>query len=143
MAHRIIISGIATAWQRFSDDREAEQITSAERLPHFAGLEYRRESLCDYMRDGANSRALAELGLRGGYITLGYSAQQNELIAITEYAAPRALTAQELDALVAYTVGQWSDGVGSNFSQSLAVAARVSIDIMLDADDVKVQQIAA
>lgn len=140
MTHKIIVSGIASAWQRFDDERESEQITSAERLPYFAGLEYRRESLCDYIADGDDSRALAALNLSGGYIALGYSAAQNELIASTEYIAPRELSAAELEALVAYTLGQWSDGVGSNFSQSFAVAARVSIDIMLSPNEVKVEQ---
>ncbi len=143
MAHKIIISGIASAWQRFDDDREPEQITSAERLPYFAGLEYRRESLCDYLADADDAGALSALGLGGGYIALGYSAAQNELIASTEYVASRAMNASELEALVAYTLGQWSDGVGSNFSQSFAVAARVSIDIALTPSEVKVEQIAA
>ena len=139
LMQRIIIRGPATAWQTFGDERESEQITDAGRLPYFDGLEYRRESLCAYMGDGEASAPLAALGLGGGFIALGYAAAQNELIAKTEYTAPRALTAQEIEALVEYTLGQWSDGVGSNFSQSMAAAVRVSIDIMLTRDEVKVE----
>lgn len=136
---RIRISGIATAW-RPEDEADGAQITEADRLAYFAGLEYRRESLCDYLLDSAEAGVLAELDLTGGYLALGYDGAQNELLAITEYRAPRRLAADEIAALAAYTIGQWSDGVGSNFSQSFAVATRVSISIALSADEVKVEQ---
>ena len=143
MTHRIRISGPATAWQHFPNDREAEEITDRERLPYFAGIAYRRESMCDYLRDGPDTLALADIGLTGGYIALDYDRASNALIAVTEYAAPRALNAQELDALTDCTRGQWSDGTGSNFGQSFAVATRVSIDIMLSPEEVKVEQMRA
>ena len=140
---RIIFSGVASAWQQFGADREAEEITHSERLPYFAGIAYRRESMCDYLTDGEDSAPLAGIGLIGGYIELGYDRAANALIALTEYASPRALTPAEMTTLTAYTCGQWSDGTGSNFGQSLAVAANVAIDIMVMPDEVKVELINA
>jgi hypothetical protein len=119
----------AQVWQRYSGDRESEQVTDPQRLAYFSGLEYRRESFAEYFTDGPDSTRLAELEITGGYIRLEFSPETNGLIGVTEYTSPSRLDDTDLALLARYTAGQWSDGVGSNFSQSMAVAARISVDL--------------
>ena len=118
-----------TVWQQFDDDRESVQVTDANRLLYFTGLEYRDEAFSDYLADGDDTSRLAELGVRGGYIRLEFSTELNDLIGITEYTAPEPLSDADLAQLADYTAGQWTDGVGSNFSQSMGVATRTAIDL--------------
>lgn len=118
-----------TVWQQFDDDRESEQVTDTNRLLYFTGLEYRDEAFSDYLADGDETSGLAELGVRGGYIRLEFSTEINDLIAITEYTAPAPLSDADLALLANYTAGQWTDGVGSNFSQSMGVATRTAVDL--------------
>jgi len=119
----------AQVWQQFSDGRESEQVAAADRLACFAGLEYRRESFSEYFADGPGSVRLADLGVKDGYIRLEFSPEINGLIAVTEYTAPQRLAEADLALLAQYTVGQWADGVGSNFSQSMAVATGIAVDL--------------
>ncbi len=131
----------AQVWQQFSDGRESEQVTD-ERLLYLSGLEYRRESFSEYLSDSPSEQPLKELGLQGGYIRLEFSSERKGLIAITEYTAQRRLTDSELELLAEYTSGQWTDGVGSNFSQSMAVATKLAIDIWPPDGDFIVQDAA-
>lgn len=119
----------AQAWQQFGDGRESEQITDIGRLAYFSGLEYRRESFSDYFADGPESARLAQLEIKGGYIRLEFSPETNGLIAVTEYTAPQHLAEPDLALLADYTAGQWTDGIGSNFSQSMAVATGIAVDL--------------
>lgn len=127
----VIIRAVAqvTVWQQFDDHRESEQVTDPKRLLYFRGLEYRDEAFSDCLADGDDTARLAELGVSGGYIRLDFSTELNDLIGITEYTAPAALSDADLALLADYTAGQWTDGVGSNFSQSMGVATRVAIDL--------------
>lgn len=127
----ITIQAIAqvSVWQDFDDGRKPEPITDPNRLLYFTGLEYRDEQFSDYLADGEETLRLVELGVRGGYIRLQFSTELNELIAITEYTSPVLLSPSELEMLAAFTSGQWTDGVGSNFSQSMAVATRTGVDL--------------
>lgn len=136
---RIVFSGAVTAW-RFENGREGDQITDAQHLSKFDGVAYRRESMCDYLADGDDTIALANIGLAGGHIALHFDRASDALIAITEYTAPRRLNAEEMASLKAYTLGQWSDGMGSNFSQDLTEAKHIFIDMYVEHDAAKTEQ---
>ncbi len=43
--------------------------------------------------------------------------ENNKLYAVCEYTAKQELTKEELESLVDYTRGQWSDGIGEGFEQ--------------------------
>jgi hypothetical protein len=49
---------------------------------------------------------------KGGFIFCRYDATNNKLLMMTEYDVDRDLTESELQVLLAYTRGQWSDGRG-------------------------------
>lgn len=126
-----IIRAVAEAqvWQQFDDGRESEQVVDPHRLAYFSGFEYRRESFSEYFADGPSSIRLQDLGVEGGYIRLEFSPDTNGLIAVTEYRSPALLGDEDLALLAQYTAGQWTDGIGSNFSQSMAVAIGSAIDL--------------
>lgn len=81
------------------------------------GLSYTEESFSEYLSDGDETRMLAHIGVQGGYLSFAYDPRTKQLLASTEYELPRALTSEEVQRLKKYTVGQWSDGIGSNFFQ--------------------------
>lgn len=81
------------------------------------GIEYKDEIFSDYLFDGTDMQALQGIGIQGGVLTFAFDANTKQLIACTEYFVPRHLSAKEVDLLRTYTIGQWSDGIGSNFFQ--------------------------
>lgn len=118
-----------SVWQDFDDGRKPEPITDPDRLLYFTGLEFRDDAFSDYFSDGEETSHFIELGVSGGYIRLEFSVELNDLIAITEYTAPVLLSDDDLEVLAQYTAGQWTDGIGSNFSQSMTVATRTGVDL--------------
>ncbi len=81
------------------------------------GLTYSAESFSDYLLDGSETQGLADLSISGGELKFEFDPQAGGLVAHTEYSIPRFLTEPEVAVLQRYTVGQWSDGIGSNFCQ--------------------------
>jgi hypothetical protein len=100
---------------RRSDEGDLVEDRGVLRTLH--GLTYTEESFSDYLLDGSETRELAGLGISGGELKFEFDSQVGGLVAHTEYLAPRFLTETEIEALRGYTVGQWSDGIGSNFFQ--------------------------
>lgn len=58
--------------------------------------------------------------LESGYMSFSYEKEKNKLYTLTEYTVKEGceLNKEEIKALVDYTRGQWSDGIGENFEQS-------------------------
>lgn len=77
-------------------------------------------TVADYLFDGPGNELLEGIGITGGIVRFEYKPQPKQLWLITEYYAPRKLTEQELDVLLEYTQGQWSDGAGESFGGELA-----------------------
>ncbi|MDP9968081.1 hypothetical protein FB547_12264 [Variovorax beijingensis] len=98
----------------FSTTSSAGEIFADEIALHRENME---ESFSDYLLDGSETRELAGLGISGGELKFEFDSQVGGLMAQTEYLTPRFLTETEIEALRGYTVGQWSDGIGSNFFQ--------------------------
>ena len=135
---RIIISGKA-----FVYDADRSEITSPEILRSLDGLVYDEEIFTDYLgnlnttttkqmlvQTPGDERLLQVLreselenGVRqalepSGKLRFSYKPDRNELWCVTEYRSNRGLTDEELKLLAGYTQGQWSDGIGENFSSS-------------------------
>ena len=43
--------------------------------------------------------------------------ENDELFTVNEYISTRELTDEEMEELIDYTQGQWSDGIGESFEQ--------------------------
>jgi hypothetical protein len=67
-----------------------------------------------------HTKSLPARGVSGGSLRFRFRSDRQELWAETEYDLREPLTDAETKAVVAYTLGQWSDGVGENFSQTYA-----------------------
>jgi hypothetical protein len=80
------------------------------------GLVYGDELFAEYLMDDDGTAAFAD-AVSGGLLFFSFDAASGQLMAHTEYALSRPLSPQEVDLLQDYTVGQWSDGIGSGFFQ--------------------------
>jgi hypothetical protein len=107
---RIVIRGSAAV---FRDD---EQVTDPGVLRSLAGLVYDEERFTDYIGGPPAENELAAALEPGGIISFGHPDGDEVLAATTEYRSRRQLTDAELRLLVDFTMGQWSDGVGENWT---------------------------
>lgn len=114
---KVSISGPAAA---FAADGRA--ITELSELESLLGLEDSEESLANHL-DGA----LAEIGLEGGHLRLALNESGQSLRVQTEYLSPRRLKKAELDALVEFTKGQWSDGIGEGCFAAFQAETGISV----------------
>ena len=135
---RIIIGGKA-----FVYDADRSEVTSSEILRSLDELAYDEETFTDYLGNRTSTivqqmlaarpdderllqvfrESQLENGVRealepGGKLRFSYKPEINELWCITEYRSTRRLNDEELALLAGYTEGQWSDGIGENFSSS-------------------------
>jgi hypothetical protein len=86
-------------------------------LKSLDGLSYSDELLSDYIGDGGETLALVTVGITGGSLSFAFDSKSKRLLASTEYSLARLLSQEETNILKRYTIGQWSDGIGSNFFQ--------------------------
>ena len=49
---------------------------------------------------------------------MNFKFEKGKLFTYTKYTSDRELTQDELDDLLDYTTGQWSDGIGEGFEQT-------------------------
>lgn len=123
---------------RRSDDGEV--VEDLGLLQTLDGLAYTDEEFSDYLADDDRTRGLAALGVTGGDLTFHFSGTGLE--ACTIYSTPRALNAVELGALCEYTIGQWSDGIGSNFFQERLAEGLAPQVLLPDSRMVRAEQFA-
>ncbi len=107
---RIVICGSAAVF------REDEQVTDPFVLRSLDGVVYDKERFTDYLGGPPEEDELASALEPGGIIRFAYREGDDLLVATTEYRSRRPLTDTELRLLVAYTMGQWSDGIGENWA---------------------------
>jgi hypothetical protein len=116
----ITVSGPAVV----TDDATDEPITDPNRLRTFHGLTSGRETCAKY-----HHGPVADLGLKGGVVTLAFDEKAKTLRVVSVFTGPRGLTAAELRALVADTDGQWSDGIGEGCFDRVAEKQKVTFDL--------------
>lgn len=119
---RIVFEGRAAV---FHADR---QVTDASVLLSLDGLTYEDERFTDYLGGPPEEDELASALESGGHLRFGYRESEPLLIATTEYRSRRPLSASELRLLADYTMGQWSDGIGENWT--CESAARCGFTVM-------------
>lgn len=127
---RIVIRGAAAVF------RGDEQVTDPAVLRSLDGLAYDDERFTDYIGGPAEEDQLAAALEPGGIIRFAYRDSADVLEAVTEYQSRRQLTAQELHLLVEYTMGQWSDGIGENWTGISTDRCGFSIMCLTDGDGV-------
>lgn len=75
------------------------------------------EVFSDHLYGQAGANDIANAGISGGLLQFFFSQETGQLRGTTEYSLQRMLNASEIELLLDYTLGQWSDGIGSNFFQ--------------------------
>jgi hypothetical protein len=107
---RFVIQGWAAVY------REDEQVTDPAILRSLDGVVYDDERFTDYFGGPTEEDVVAAALEPGGSLQFGYSEGEELLTATTEYRSRRPLSPEELRLLVDYTMGQWSDGIGENWT---------------------------
>lgn len=92
-------------------------VEDAAILKTLDGLAYDEEVFSDYLLDGENAGELEDAGISGGGLEFSFDNASGRLTGRTEYQLERALSPDQIALLKDYTIGQWSDGIGSNFFQ--------------------------
>lgn len=95
------------------------------------------EVFTDYLGGPPEEDAIAGSLERGGIIQFGYDEGNDVLTATTAYRSRRRLTENELRLLVDYTMGQWSDGIGENWTCESASKYGYSIMCLTPGDNVE------
>jgi hypothetical protein len=127
---RIAIRGLAAVY------RDDVAVTDPSVLQSLDGLAYEDEQFTDYLGGPCEEDTLAAALEPGGAIRFGYDGQGEALSAVTEYRCRRPLTADELRLLVEYTMGQWSDGIGENWTCESASRCGYTIMCLTPGDGV-------
>ncbi|MFO0876109.1 MAG: hypothetical protein U0840_01950 [Gemmataceae bacterium] len=126
---RIVIRGVASV---FRDD---EPVTDPAILRSLDGLVYDEERFTDYLGGPRRENELLAALEPGGIIRFSYQGGDH-LTAVTEYQTRRPLTGPELNLLVHYTMGQWSDGIGENWASASPERCGYSIVCLIAGDEV-------
>lgn len=126
----IIIRGSAAVF------RGDEPVSDPAVLRSLGGVVYDDERFTDYLGGPPGEDAVAAALEPGGAIRFAYHEGDNLLTATTEYYSRRPLTVDELQALVEYTMGQWSDGIGENWACESAERCGYSIMCLTAGDGV-------
>lgn len=122
---RIIITGQAVV-----HDWRNETVHDPAILRSLHGLAYTEERFTDYLDGSGPEKEVRNILERGGYLRFQYNSERNELECVTEYEAKRPLSEAELNLLVEYTTGQWSDGIGENFASNSVDECAYSIECL-------------
>ena len=125
---RIIIRGLAAVF------RSDVPVTEPNVLRTLDGIVYDEERFTDYLGGPSEEDELAAKLEPGGDIRFGYLNGEELLTATTEYRCLKSLTEAELHLLVDYTMGQWSDGIGENWTCCSAEKCGYTV-MCLTADD--------
>ena len=124
----------------FRESDNGELVDNREVLKTLDGLAYLDESFSDYLFNGTGRKALEEAGISGGTLRFEFHSASDCLIAVTEYVTSRILSEQEAAMLGDYTVGQWSDGIGSNFFQERMAVGLAPQALVSDLQMLRVEQ---
>jgi len=119
------------------DKKSGELVNDAARIATLDGVAS-DECFSDYLLDDPLTKALPSKGVSGGYLRFCFRGDSHKLFAETEYDLREPLTGEEIKALVKYTMSQWSDGIGENFSQSFADESGVFLSINCESAQVDV-----
>jgi len=95
--------------------RDGRQITDPATLRSLVPLSYADELFSDDLADENLEQSLIDAIAPSGGLRFDYDGESTALRVSTEYVTRRPLTPQEIRALVEYTTGQWSDGIGENW----------------------------
>lgn len=97
---------------------EDDETSDLAKIKSLDGLKYDDEDavFSDYISDGGYT-SLEDAGVSGGIMYFKFDDSKNSLYGYVEYVLAQKLTDKEVESLKDYTIGQLTDGIGSNFAQ--------------------------
>jgi len=119
---------------------EGRFVEDAAILKTLDGITYDEEVFSDYLFDGEDAGELEDAGISGGSLDFRFDSATGRLIGRTEYQLERALNPDQIAVLKDYTIGQWSDGIGSNFFQERMRKGLAPQLLVADESAVQVEQ---
>lgn len=91
--------------------------TNASDLSKLDGIDC-QECFSDYLfSDRDQDKSLIDKGIESGYMEFEYNKNDGKLYVVVKYLSKEKLDDNEAKALIEYTQGQMSDGIGENFEQ--------------------------
>jgi hypothetical protein len=132
---KIRFSGIAGVFDGEEIVEDVDQLKSLDDLT----CDDEDSVFSDYLADGGDDN-LINAGVSGGLLWFEFDATEGALIGHTEYDLVRLLNKKEQNQLKEYTIGQWSDGIGSGFSQSRIGVGLMPQLLFFNDNDVVVKQ---
>ncbi len=91
--------------------------TNASDLSKLNGIDC-QECFSEYFYPEDNDlKSLIEKGVTSGYMEFEYDVNDGKLYVVVNYKSKEKLDDNETKALIEYTQGQMSDGIGENFEQ--------------------------
>jgi len=97
------------------------------------------ECFSDYLVDDPRTKELPSKGVSGGYLRFRIRSDLSQLWIETEYDLRERLSDREIEKLVEYTLGQWSDGIGENFCPEYAERTGLLLSLPLHIEEVIAQ----
>jgi hypothetical protein len=125
---KLAIRGFAAV---FRDD---QQVTDPAALARLVPVSYDDELFSEYLPDAGLDRSLVDAIAPSGHLRFDYDGESSALRVTTEYQTRRPLTREEIRALVEYTIGQWSDGIGENWASESVERLGYSIQCITSGD---------
>jgi hypothetical protein len=107
---KLAIRGFAAVFQK------GQNVTDPATLASLVPISFDDEVFSDYLADGSLDPDLVDAIAPGGVLDFDYDGESAVLRVSVEYTTRRALSAPELRALVEYTLGQWSGGIGETWA---------------------------
>lgn len=97
---------------------EDDETSDLAKIKSLDGLKYDDEDaiFSDYISDGGDT-SLEDAGVSSGIMYFKFDDSKNSLYGYVEYDLTQKLTDKEVESLKDYTIGQLTDGIGSNFTQ--------------------------
>lgn len=100
------------------------KIRSAKRLANLDG-QFTQDSVLNYM-DAENRELLND---NGGHICIQYDNDAESVFVCSQFGCQRKLTKKQLDEILDDTVGQWSDGLGSGFTDHIENECQLNVEL--------------
>lgn len=127
---RIIVRGSAAVF------RDGKEVSDPAVLRTLAPVIYDDERFTDYLGGTPEEDKLASVLVPGGILRFDYQEGASQLSVETEYQTQRPMTSDEVRLLVEYTLGQWSDGIGENWTCESSHRCGYTIMCLTPGDDV-------
>ena len=123
------------------DVETEEQIEDAERIKKLDGYIYSEDEEDDcfgfWLVDENDESIIKSSGISGGFLKFNFDEQNNNLVVAIEYDLEKELSQEQIEALIEYTIGQCTDGIGSNFNQFKCEEIGMYLSLIEDRNAVK------